>query len=540
MNLLDILQGVGDVVDTPGSVVRGLIAGDPGRAFGGILDPSQRVSGREMLGLEEGVGNEILGIGASLATDPLMLLSGLGGLKLLRGGRAVAEAAPAVRAAEEAPALLRTLQAAPEVKAAVEAPALVKAIEAPELAPTFYSRLEQAAAKMPESVKGESLMNVLKKQGGFSQEEAEFRNLAELAQPGRRVTKPELLKHLEENKIGVGEIWKTPGEVPTWDEPFRQATGAKYSSYQTKGGDNYRELLLTKSDSAGELEKLVTKANANGGKLTPDEQLRYLDLKGKQINAPEGYYRSPHFDEPNILAHVRMQDRVGPGGRKILHIEEVQSDWHQTGKKSGYRTPQADAARADAAKRYSELEDALFNLQTSEPGGAEKLARLMRYGPEDAADLPIWEKSRTIMEEMKNLEGVMNTTPVPNAPFKENWHELAMKRALREAAEGGYDAMTWNTGKAIQKQVGGELAGQQQFYDVVLPNWLNKYAKQWGAQVENIPISKVSDIAEAMGIQPKMRPGIVLNDALKQAVLHKGQPLMALPPLLAILAGEQA
>ena len=47
--LLDILQGIGDVANTPGSIVRGLLAGEPSRAFSGILDPEQRVGGREML-----------------------------------------------------------------------------------------------------------------------------------------------------------------------------------------------------------------------------------------------------------------------------------------------------------------------------------------------------------------------------------------------------------------------------------------------------------------------------------------------------------
>src|SRR6266851_3647615 len=36
---------------------------------------------------------------------------------------------------------------------------------------------------------------------------------------------------------------------------------------------------------------------------------------------------------------------------------------------------------------------------------------------------------------------------VPNAPFHQNWHELAMKRMLREAAEKGYDRLAWTTGK---------------------------------------------------------------------------------------------
>jgi hypothetical protein len=121
--LLDALGFLGDTLDTPGSIARGLIHGDPGRAFGGIFDPSQRVSGREMLGLEEGMGNELLGIGAGILTDPLTYLGGLGlvkGIGKLRGGKAAAEA---IGAAPEAMQATRVAEeTSPFVQALMEGP----------------------------------------------------------------------------------------------------------------------------------------------------------------------------------------------------------------------------------------------------------------------------------------------------------------------------------------------------------------------------------------------------------------------------------
>jgi len=43
-----------------------------------------------------------------------------------------------------------------------------------------------------------------------------------------------------------------------------------------------------------------------------------------------------HFYDHNILAHIRTTTRTDKTGRKILFIEEVQSDWHQSGKRNGY------------------------------------------------------------------------------------------------------------------------------------------------------------------------------------------------------------
>ena len=48
-------------------------------------------------------------------------------------------------------------------------------------------------------------------------------------------------------------------------------------------------------------------------------------------------FKSSHFDEPNILAHVRFNERTTPSGGKVLFIEEIQSDWAQKGKKEGFK-----------------------------------------------------------------------------------------------------------------------------------------------------------------------------------------------------------
>ena len=44
-------------------------------------------------------------------------------------------------------------------------------------------------------------------------------------------------------------------------------------------------------------------------------------------------FKSGHYDEPNILAHVRFNERT-VNGERVLFIEEIQSDWAQKGRKS--------------------------------------------------------------------------------------------------------------------------------------------------------------------------------------------------------------
>lgn len=82
-----------NVLDTPGSIARGLLAGDPGRAFGGVFDPEQRVTGRE-LGQQYGLlgknqpgldWGDVGGFGLEVLTDPLTY-TGIG--LLTKGGQA--------------------------------------------------------------------------------------------------------------------------------------------------------------------------------------------------------------------------------------------------------------------------------------------------------------------------------------------------------------------------------------------------------------------------------------------------------------------
>lgn len=97
--LLQALGAIGNVVDTPGSVARGLgsagvrglrgllgdeeqgqlSARDFGRAFAGIGDPSQRVYGSEW------TGDPWSGMAVDMVADPLNLLGGAG---LLKGAKA--------------------------------------------------------------------------------------------------------------------------------------------------------------------------------------------------------------------------------------------------------------------------------------------------------------------------------------------------------------------------------------------------------------------------------------------------------------------
>lgn len=234
---------------------------------------------------------------------------------------------------------------------------------------------------------------------------------------------------------------------------------AKFENYTVPGGTNYREILIT------------------------------LPETGKD----DFQYRN-HFEQKNILAHVRLTDRVDAEGRKTLFVEEMQSDWHQQGRERGYKNP----AESVKAKRESDEAEAVYreavDAQQAASGGLNDYLE-SAYPEQDLQDVSsvLWrhEGNPTIVAQsdaaarigkdayerliadpkamellaaareksaeydkasarVNETRGALNKLgeSVPDAPYKntEAWSALAFKRVIRLAAEQGYEAVAWTPG----------------------------------------------------------------------------------------------
>ena len=112
--LLGGLVKVGHVVGTPGSFITGLAAGESEQATEGILDPSKRIYGREMLEKWGVLGpnepgrdwGDVAGLGVSIALDPLFwtsgIFSGLGAAGRAAKASGLLKKLPGLAAAEHA------------------------------------------------------------------------------------------------------------------------------------------------------------------------------------------------------------------------------------------------------------------------------------------------------------------------------------------------------------------------------------------------------------------------------------------------------
>jgi hypothetical protein len=108
----------------------------------------------------------------------------------------------------------------------------------------------------------------------------------------------------------------------------REALKDKYQKpyhevYMLPGGENYREVLL-KHDGED--------ASFSGNRA--------------------------HFGgEPDILTHLLMKDRTDTEGKKVLHLDELQSDWAQQGRKEGF-----EQGNSEKKKRLQNARSAIDNF----------------------------------------------------------------------------------------------------------------------------------------------------------------------------------
>lgn len=390
-------------------------------------------------------------------------------------------------------------------------------------------------------------------------------------------TKEELLNYYQDYQNAIGE----------------GVEGTKFSKFQLPGGENYRELLLTLPtvrENVSEADVVAqAKVDAKGlgeswDELGPYSRQRFKDAVRQRFESAAGF-RGGHFEEPNVLAHVRFNDRTDAQGNKILFIEEIQSDWMQKGREKGF-APKDIEAKLD--QFYKGIE--------SKYGTGTKIA-----------DLP-----KEVRDEHSRLHQ-LRFESVPNAPFKKTWHELVLKRMLRYAAENDYDKIAWTTGSQqnarydLSKQLdrieyfknpdgktydisgwkddnkvlsvptvpGNELAdtvgkeianritngegneevegkdriptgvkilkgknlevggeGMKGFYNQMIPSFLNKYAKKWGRRVGETELDlggfsgSREDFAKGKGeILKEKVHSLDITPSMRSEVVERGQPL---------------
>jgi len=420
---------------------------------------------------------------------------------------------------------------------------MVEKPQAPVSPIGFYSAAEQAALALPrKSGTGDAFLNDLMKGQDVKKDELSWMGLDDYLKGKPNVTRQEVQDYIAGNRVDVQEVRLGGNEAPSQDllnwmsarrilpprnpegwqelsqrlESFAQrhqaaggdaqrtftlseeagrisegldaggssAGATKYERYQLPGGENYREILLTLPKEQPKIVPLEgDRGGGRWGVQMPDGTItsRYYDwddaAQALRFDAQKSgvTYTSSHFNQPNILAHMRVNDRIDADGKKMLLIEEVQSDWHQAGREKGYI---GNYAKGDVKPYTPERAKAEFGLPNTDlfwyfevPGNTLQIPK-SRFGTQD-------EAMKYVMTEKK-----VNPEGVPDAPFKGTWHQLALKRALKYAADNGYDRVGLTTGRQQVDRYSNELRQNvdRLVFGPVTPNQSNIVAYKNGKQ----------------------------------------------------------
>lgn len=113
----------------------------------------------------------------------------------------------------------------------------------------------------------------------------------------------------------------------------------------------------------------------------------------------------------------------------MLLVEEIQSDWHQAGREKGYGPKMEKSVEA-----YYETKDGQ-RIPIGFGKTKEEAEAAIDVGWKNLVDIKYETTERKIGE------------GVPDAPFKDTWYQLALKRLTKYAADNGYERIGLTTGK---------------------------------------------------------------------------------------------
>ena len=331
--------------------------------------------------------------------------------------------------------------------------------------PVFFSNAEAAVRRINMGkATPEQWLKMIEKEGGLKAGEDKWIGLSDWLKSSdrRTLTKQEVLDYVIANEISLEEqAYVDP------DNRLIRATTAHYvdrlnkfiRSFHDKSWNRDPEKFamfqmefpdLAEREERGEVAMRVTSSGISyvvgengyaGDEKTINETRKMYTTKGLSglreialtVPTVEPYAKNDkiHFGDAGggrVVAWVRFGETTDAEGHRVLVIDEIQSKRHQEGREKGYASDELKKLE----KEYDEF--------------VEETAKKHNVEVDALDDVATPEEKQRAKEFNDRISELRKQGGVPAAPFEKNWQELAMKRALRYAAENGYDYMAWTTG----------------------------------------------------------------------------------------------
>lgn len=272
--------------------------------------------------------------------------------------------------------------------------------------------------------------------GITGKDEAEALIAEQKAKASGKVTRQQILDYLNSNGVKVDEVMKGGETWAVFDRRTGDGEEVYFGSkdeamaYAKEIGGVPSEDIFQKFDNPSETKFGSSTLQLPGAKpgsyrellLTlPAKESKGGSLEDRVQRGGETQFTRSHWDEANVLAHVRFNERTDADGKRVLFVEEIQSDWAQKGKKEGFAADKAEIAKLEA-----------------------RAEELVQKGV-DATDAERQEWTSLMNQISKAKQGA-----IPTAPFvgkTDAWAGLVVKRMIRYAAENGFDRVAWTRGE---------------------------------------------------------------------------------------------
>ena len=348
--------------------------------------------------------------------------------------------------------------------------------------PLWRSALLDTLEALPtKKTGGQTWLNQLRKGQGVKAEELEAVDLPEFLGDRKDVTKEEIQAYLENSGVRLREYHYSNDVPPSVQRIFDEHSDLAYSVAMDPGDDS-----LTFTDPEGEVIGYDDLPSVIQEKLDADPSMadHYGETHFDKYRRPGGagytellltlprstgpnVYRSGHWTPTNVVGHVRFHTTIDANRGKNLFIDELQSDWGQDGRKYGIRTQHDDRIDADIDQKIKALEPAIQEARSRAEAALQELASYDRQHPAGAdakaEERAALDAARTetldgynarvrqveqLRHEQGRLEGKAEPK-VPAAPWiaeTNQWTALLLKRAMRYAADHGFDSVSLMNG----------------------------------------------------------------------------------------------
>jgi hypothetical protein len=253
-----------------------------------------------------------------------------------------------------------------------------------------------------------------------------------------------------DGELGEGARYYLITDYGGMDGDYFDDYSDAYAAYEDAQSENYDQNVEAwiedhVDDFEGNFEEDENGTPSSGGALFgPDQYGNYNEQGGVKgsykeflIILPASDYLGSHhggrFGGPGykgVALHIRTQEFHDGAGRKVLFVEEIQSDWY------------SDIQKREDLNALRELETKL------EEKYGDRFDPYDRVGMEkvltDEGEYKRWADLRTKAKRAGDFAASARDAPMV-AGKPQQWIAMAAKRILRHAAEQGYSRVAWTT-----------------------------------------------------------------------------------------------